>query len=361
MSALVAQGSSQEDAEDWACLTQADLDADLAESEEAAVPASSHLLNPQGTSEEELQKLVQRGAAPSFDVGSLFKARRTLHGVAVDLQSALAQVEVLQFVSASVVASLLYGPLRPPSWPDAGAASGVAAAKEFGTSAVVAPPPALELDPPASASSLPDYLRRLVGLPRSLFVQRGIRLCVGEVHKYQDEKDINRDELRVNGAPISGARGGYVAAVAAIASALHAASASGGREAWHSEAEERAAQMILSILNRTSSGFAAFEEVLRLFDCLEVVVVAPESAAARPLECVVLEGLVLCHAHTRYSVRRADGSGAPLVIVDAIFAFRVPTATLRRLVEPTDGQTGWPAEELPAAVLLGLSQISQPS
>mmetsp|Transcript_51946 Transcript_51946/g.93402 ORF Transcript_51946/g.93402 Transcript_51946/m.93402 type:complete len:361 (-) Transcript_51946:67-1149(-) len=360
MAAVLAGGGIHED-DEWACLTQADLEADLAESEEAVAPVSSHLLNPQGASEEELQRLVQSGAAPSFDVGSLFKARRTLHGVAVDLQSALAEVEALQFASAALVASLLYGPLRPSSWTAAGSPVQWKAAEEFGSSAVPAAPPSLELDPPASAGSLADYQRRLTGLPRSLFVPRDVRLCMREVDKYQDEKDINRDELRVNGAPISGARGGYVAAVAAIAGALHTANADGGREAWCSEAEEHAAQMILGILNRTSSGFAAFEEVLRLFDCPEVVLVAPESAAARPLECAVLKGLVLCHAHTRYSVRRSDGSGAPVAVIDAIFAFRIPTALLKRLVERPDGQSSWPIEELPAAVLLGLPELKEPS
>lgn len=355
---LPAGGGDHEE-DEWACLTTADLEADLAESEEAVAPVSSHILNPQGASEEELQRLVQSGAAPSFDVGSLFKARRTLHGVAVDLQSALAEVEALQFASAATVASLLYGPLRPSSLVLPGASAKWKAAEEFGSSAVPADPPALELDPPASAGSLAQYQRRLTGLPRSLFLPRQIHLCMGEVDKYQDEKDINRDELRVNGAPVSGARGGYKAAVAAIAGALHTVNASDGREAWCTDAEEHAAQMILSILNRTSSGFAAFEEVLRLFDCPEVVLVAPESAAARPLECAVLQGLILCHAHTRYSVRRADGSGAPVAVVDAMFAFRIPTALLRSLVERSDEQGTWPRKELPAAVALGLSEMKE--
>ena len=44
-------------------------------------------------------------------------------------------------------------------------------------------------------------------------------------------------------------------------------------------AAQCAAQLLLSALNRTSSGFAAFEEVRRIFDCQDIVVVAPESAA----------------------------------------------------------------------------------
>merc|ERR1712232_1045613 len=95
-----------------------------------------------------------------------------------------------------------------------------------------------------------------------------------------------------------------------------------------------AAQMLLSGLNRTSSGFAAFEEVLRLFDCPDVVIVSPQSAAARPLEAIVIGGIALGRAHTRYAVHRADtGNDSPLLVVDAEFTFRVTTAVLRDLAQ----------------------------
>merc|ERR1711972_1034440 len=147
-----------------------------------------------------------------------------------------------------------------------------------------------------------------------------------------DAKDINRDALLVNGVAISGARGGYAAAVAALADGLRAASNDAGGRSWNVDEEELAAQLLLGTLNRTSSGFIAFEEVLRLFDCPDAAVVAPESAAAKPLEALVIGGVVLGRAHTRYSVRRFDGSNAPLVVIDAVFTFRVSTSVLQRLV-----------------------------
>merc|ERR1712129_298309 len=123
---------------------------------------------------------------------------------------------------------------------------------------------------------------------------------------------------------VSGAQGGYAAAVEAIARGLSSAAAAG--MAGQVKATEHASQLMLSVLNRTSSGFAAFEEVLRLFDCLDVVVISPDSAAAHPLEVAVLSGCALGCAHTRYAVRRADAAGDPLAIVDAEYTFRLPTS-----------------------------------
>merc|ERR1712129_144246 len=149
---------------------------------------------------------------------------------------------------------------------------------------------------------------------------------------------------------VSGAQGGYAAAVEAIARGLSSAAAAG--MAGQVKAKEHASQLMLSVLNRTSSGFAAFEEVLRLFDCLDVVVISPDSAAAHPLEVAVLAGCALGRAHTRYVVRQADGCGEPLVTVDAEFSFQVPTALLGGLTEvPGQGQA-WAAEEISAFILL---------
>lgn len=172
------------------------------------------------------------------------------------------------------------------------------------------------------------------------------------MNQYQDAKDINRDELVVNGIAISGAKGGYTAAVDAIRDGLNSAASDAGGKALSPKAQESAAQLLLSILNRTSSGFIAFEEVLRLFDCPDVTIVAPESAAAKPLEALVLGGIALGRAHTRYSVRCSDGAGRPLAVVDATFSFRVSVEMLSQLVEGEHDRSSCPAEELQASVSL---------
>jgi len=342
---------------DWACLSWSDLEADLAECEEIAAPTEPLVLSPQ-SSTDELRLLVQQSsAAPASDVDALFSAHRALHSIASELQAALVQVETLQFSSASFVASLAYGPLRPPSCTSECSWDGIPPHKLFGPSTVPAPPPPLEFEAPADAKTLVDYQRRLAGMPPALFIERQLRLCVGEVDRYQDAKDIGRDELVVNGMPVSGSTGGYAAAVSMLSGGMEVAMA----PAASAETRERAAQLLLGALNRTNSGFIAFEEVLRLLDCPDVVVVSPESAAALPLEATILPGIALGRAHTRYSVRRGDGCGPPLIVVDVTYVFRVAMSTLERLAaaSPSSPNSGasesagtWPAEEVRAAVLI---------
>lgn len=342
-----------DEANNWACLTEADLEADLAECEASVAEGSM------GASEGELRQALKRGAveSTSFDADVFFAAPRALQGIAADLQEVLADLDALRFEAASLLASVAHGPLKPATQlaRAAGGAAARAAHKEeevFGVSSALLRPPALELSLPAAATTLAEYQRKLEGLPRVLCIERKTRLCVGEVDKYQDGKDIGRDSLVINGCPISGAQGGYASVVEAITKGLDAAVASTGGAAWPSEASERAAQMVLGVLNRTTSGFAAFEEVLRMFDCMDVVIISPDSAAARPLEAAVLCGCALGRAHTRYAVRRADAAGDPLAVVDAEFTFRVPTTLLGRLAkQPPSGQA-WPMEEITAAILL---------
>lgn len=344
----------EEEEDNWACLSWAELKEDLDECEEAKPAAGLLSLSPYAT-EEDLRLVVQqREAAPKgIDLDSLFAAHHALHDIAAELQAALVQVEKLQFCCGSLAGALAHGPLRPPRDTE-DAWAGFSADQAFGPAAAPKAPPPLELAAPAAAGALPEYRRLLTGLPPALFVERKLQLCVGEVDHRQDEKDINRDNLLINGAAISGAQGGYEAAVSSLAAALlKAGNSTGG--AWLKGAEVKAAQLLLSALNRTSSGFAAFEEVLRLFNCPDVTIVAPDSAAARPLEAVVVGGVVLGRAHTCYSVRKADGSGAPLAVVDAYFVFRVGTSTLRRLTHSVGGHASSKATEIRAVVLLNRS------
>lgn len=337
---------------DWPALFADDLEADLRDIEEAEIPFAPLQLEPHSTEEDLRQLKRQHETMPSFDVDVFFKAHRALLGISADLQGALMEVEDLQFASAKLVALLAHGPLKAPS---TNSRLAISVEDLFGPLSAPRPPADLITQLPSSASNLVSYQHRLAALPRALFVPKSIRLCVGDVNQYQDSKDINRDELLVNGLHISGASGGYSAAVTALADSLRAASCDEGGQVWNDKAEELAAQLLLSILNRTSSGCLLLEEIFRIFDCPEVVNVAPESAAAKPLEALVIGGIVLGRAHIPYKVVRSDLSGSPLARIDAFFTFRICTSMLNCLTcrgsnsEDTDG---WPIEELQAAVLL---------
>lgn len=348
---VLPEEDDERDAEDWAELFLGDLEADLKASEQTI--ASIGELETTKTSEDSLRKVLQTGSAgaslASFDADIFFSAHRALHGIAVELQEVLIQVETQQFNAASLVASLVHGPLRPPVRPSTDLWIGLPAEKVFGPNAAPTAPPPLELIEPATAEDLPDYERRLSALPNALFVTRKLSLCVGDVDRHQDQKDIGRDELVMNGKPLHGAKGGYEGALAVVSSALQA-------EGTAANDANYEGQLLLSVLNRTCSGFAAFEEVFRLFNCQDVVVLSPESAAARPLEAVIIGGVALGRAHTRYAVRRADGShDEPLTVIDAVFCFRITTSTLRRLAHPSNGagsRKGWPSEDICATVLI---------
>jgi len=363
------EATDEEEDACWACLSTADVDADLAESAQAAAtPVDSRAA---AAEEDELRLLLKQKASAGtagFNGDVFFSTNVALKHIYAQLQGALVKTETVQLDAAAVIASIQQGPLRPPvqAFPlDSAHAAKLRAGRLFSTSGwpVTTPTPSLAATLPAAATGFAEYQQLLAGLSQDLFVERPLRLCAGDVNRYQDRKDISRDELIVNGRPVSGAKGGYEAALQEVCAGLRAAD-----DAWPSEeAEKRAGELFLSVLNRTSSGFAAIEEVLRVFNCPAAVIVSPESAKARPLEAMVLEGVALGRAHTRYSVLRSDASGDPLAVIDATFVFRVGTATLRRLAMPVEkenlamklpdggpdaGATSWPVEEARAVVLL---------
>eukprot|EP00931_Biecheleriopsis_adriatica_P057417 TRINITY_DN34052_c0_g1_i1.p1 TRINITY_DN34052_c0_g1~~TRINITY_DN34052_c0_g1_i1.p1 ORF type:complete len:370 (+),score=101.00 TRINITY_DN34052_c0_g1_i1:52-1161(+) len=363
------EGQDDKEAENpddvWACLTEADLEADLLESVEAREAAAIGLRRNTlvQAPHDELKAALKRGAGgmldASVDTDVFLAAQTAIRDMAADLHGVIAEVEMLQFNTAALVASVAHGPFRPPGLPESGGKwIGLPAKDVFGPDA--APPLApLEAATPCAlggASSLADYEQRLEALPRALVLGREITLSVKGLDCRQDEKDINRDNLIVNGVEISGAQGGYQAAVAAIAAGLRAGEAAAGRPGWPEAAEHLCAQLLLGALNRTTSGFAAFEEVLKLLDCPGVVVVSPQSAAARPLEAAITGGVALGRAHTRYGVHRADGGGdKPLALIDAYFTFRVSSQDLFSLVasEATKREHGIRDElPVPAQVLL---------
>lgn len=351
---MLAAKTDDEDC-DWACLTQADLEADLAEGEEGVVSAlrAGPVCKTLGA-ENDLRDALKRGNSAldgaAFDAEVFFAAPRALQAISVELQELLVNVDTLSFERAALLASLSNGPLKPPV--DSGNCVSEDLMRRVGAELAKPPtkPPPVELDLPSAAHGLDEFKAKLEVFPKVSFLQRTIRLCFGNVDKYQDGKDISRDALFVNGRHLSGSEGGYSAAVEAIVEGLRAGDKD---QAWRPEAMERAAQMMLSILNRTSSGFAAFEEVLRIFDCQDAVIVSPDSAAAHPLEAVVIGGSACGRAHTRYAVRQADASGDPFAIIDAHFSFRVPTDTLRTLAEcQIDSSRKWPSKDLEGAILL---------
>lgn len=286
------------DEEVWACLTGADLAADLA-GLDGAGPAEAA----------EVQRLLGEAAVISNESDQK---------IASSLQKLCAEAEQMQFNLASMVARITPpGPLAPR------ATGGVPSAVAEGWD-VQASPPALNFRWPSSAASLEDYEERLRAMPAAVAIRRELQLSLSKLDCRQDEKDINRDTLEVNGLEVKGAEGGYHAAVRAIAKVLDRGTGRGCSEA---------AQMLLSVLNRTTSGFMAFEEVLKLLES-DVVVISPESAAARPLELSIVgattAATALGRAHTRYGVHRADASGQ-LLSVDAFVCFRVEGEKLQRL------------------------------
>eukprot|EP00929_Paragymnodinium_shiwhaense_P084551 TRINITY_DN45206_c0_g1_i2.p1 TRINITY_DN45206_c0_g1~~TRINITY_DN45206_c0_g1_i2.p1 ORF type:complete len:352 (-),score=113.40 TRINITY_DN45206_c0_g1_i2:41-1096(-) len=325
--------------EDWACPSLAEVEADLVAIETKAAGDDV---------EKELRRLLkQRSGSQGGEADVFFSTDVALRGIAAELHGALVRVENLQCDAAALLVSSLQGPLKPPKAAPAQLQRLPSAEKLFGKAIGDAPPRALDAVAPAGASSMTEYRRLLAGLPRELLVNRPLRLCVGDINRKQDTKDIGRDRLDINGKVITGAEGGYDAAVEALQAALQAGAFGGD-----AQAAEAAARLLLSVLNRTSSGFAAFEEVLRLFNCLDVVVVSPDSAQAKPLEAAVLPGIALGRAHTRYSVRRADGAGEPLTVIDAVFTFRLPLQQLQRLASSAGSHDAWPAEDAQASILL---------
>eukprot|EP00971_Amphidinium_carterae_P148202 2937506-Amphidinium_carterae.1 len=289
--------------EEWTSLTWDELWEDLEEYAAEGPALTSPAKDLQSTMSKVHSGQVADCVAPA-DVDALLSAHRALDATSSDLQTAMGRIELSNIDVAATMASLMHGPLCPP-----GASTTVEGEELISwvmrTFAPEVAPKVPDTWPPAlgeltSSADLNDYCQRLLELPSTIYVRRGLRLCIGELDKYQDTKDINRDSLLINGQALSGAHGGYDAAVASLVHGMHAASNGCKTRGPSEEALTGAAQLILGALNRTTSGFVAFEEVLRVFGCPELVVVQPHSSAAKPLEAVLFGGIVLGRAHTRY-------------------------------------------------------------
>lgn len=342
-----------DDIGEWVCLSWEDLRADLADVEKTAVlphRSTSEVVSLGAKLPAQLQKKSTMTESTKTEFAdALLTQCQALHGVETQLQAVLGELNALQFDSALLVASVLHGPLHPPQTPEGfQILSRHHAAKAFAPSATPVALTTLEFQEPGGATSLVDYQQRLASMPSVCVVERIVRFCISELDRHQDEKDIGRDTLAVNGVMPAGVQG-YQASVRFLADALRSAVYT---QPWQQEKEEQAAQLVLGALNRTSSGSAVFEEVMRIFHCPDVVIVSPESLAAQPLEAIALDGVFLCRAQLSYSIRDINAiDDGPLVIVDATFSFRVELSVLYDLLEP-DALGVWPTEELRAVVLL---------
>ena len=127
----------------------------------------------------------------------------------------------------------------------------------------------------------------------------------------QDVKDIQRDSVCINGAVLNGCEVGYDSIVDALSGLL--------------DSNDRIARTALSVGNRTFSGGAAFEKVIDHFGADGIVTIAPDSAAAEPIDIVVTNAgqTVLIRGHTKYTIRR-DSDGSVLSSVDATLLAELP-------------------------------------
>lgn len=334
--------------DDWACLQLSELLEDLAEweQEQEAMPTSTNAstLGAEATAEQ-LRSLAKAHTGPNLDVEPLFKAHSALQDIAADLVSLCYEVETMQFGSAAFLAALR-GPLQPPQGGEIGWSCAPRALQLFGGPQALPTGPGAQVSTelPSESTDLAGYQKRLNALPEVICADSPLKLSVSLIDEYQDGKDIKRDDICVNGKEVRGANG-YDAVLEVLSKAFASADSKFARD---SDGARRASQMMLSALNRTTSGFKAFEQVLRVFNCLDAVIVSPDSKAAKPLEAVILEGIALGRAHTRYDVFTMEGT--PLLHVDAFFVFRVPTAELEQIVLKRGDK--WPEKDIPGAVFL---------
>mmetsp|Transcript_62762 Transcript_62762/g.132553 ORF Transcript_62762/g.132553 Transcript_62762/m.132553 type:complete len:392 (-) Transcript_62762:243-1418(-) len=351
-----ADGKEENEEDVWVNWTLADIEADMEQAVQELPPSYLQTSSKtEGVAEQNLREAFKQNLTKgkTFEADIFFQAPRALHELAVELQELMVKMKLVHFDRATLLASLAYGPLRSPAQASANTATsldGISIGLDWPEKA-----PELEVSwPSSSSSSLDAYTRLLHSLPHHLHLARDVRLSMRDVDKYQDKKDISRDELIVNGTFYSGAQGGYDAAIEAIAVAVQRSEEDEGARKlrnWSQERLERAAQLLLSVLNRTSSGFAAFEQVLQIFDCQDVVIISPDSAAAKPLEVAIIGGVALGRAHTRYIVRRSDGGGDPLATVDTSFTFELSTVQLWK-VAGEGNDAAWITENFVAPILL---------
>ena len=155
---------------------------------------------------------------------------------------------------------------------------------------------------PSSATSMDEYLA-MVRQWNLVCVSVTPALSTHIVDAHQDQKDLQRDCVRINGEVLNGSVVGYPSILKQLSEAACGDTALATRS--------------LSVANRTFSGGVSFDQVMRFFANEQLVFLAPDSTSAEPLDVVAGDnGVVHVKAHTRYSVF-GEKDGRNLFSVDA--------------------------------------------
>ncbi|CAD7935954.1 unnamed protein product [Amoebophrya sp. A25] len=162
----------------------------------------------------------------------------------------------------------------------------------------------------------------------------------------QNQKDLQRDTLQVNGRTFCSAQYAkivdFVKSEILLAEQVGVSQTGGGATSSYSslrlanhvlpgpqaagtsiDASTLVAKQLLSRVNRTYSGGLAFEQVLEHFGQANGVLVAPDSASAQPLELFCARNVAVGRAHTRYRLLLEDLSEGTKSLgwIDAHFVF----------------------------------------
>ena len=154
---------------------------------------------------------------------------------------------------------------------------------------------------PSQASTLVEYRAMFGDFPEifcasiSTLVEDHLVATSLDPSSAQDEKDIGRDTVCVQGKTMAGSVEGYGKICTQLG--LHV----------NAPVADRAeiARLALSLASRTFSGGAAFDLVMSVFGN-EHVLILPLSSDAEPLDLVVVAGELLIRAHTKYALRSVD-------------------------------------------------------
>jgi len=164
---------------------------------------------------------------------------------------------------------------------------------------------------PSSAQDLQEYQKICQDFPDvwRVKIEQAVQ---GKVDEYQDGKDLQRDNLILNGEFIAGSEYGYARIVEAV-------------QNWCED--EEVAKKILQALNRTTSGGTAFDRILQTFGQPDLVDITPASKEAKPLTVAVSKDGAIGCAHTQYLI--FDQITAEKILeVDTYFTFRMVNGSI---------------------------------
>ena len=171
---------------------------------------------------------------------------------------------------------------------------------------------------------------------------------IDDEEEYQDAKDLQRDQVCINGTLYQGGDGGYDAIVTSMINELEAAAAQISADRFEHEKDtfRLLAKRILHAANRTQSGGASYEAIDSLLRNEEWCILRPNSKDAQPLVVSIDVGpymyepadrlfdsnaqqswafgfRVCVEAHTAYAVCSADDPSTEWAIIDATYRTRL--------------------------------------